>query len=110
LATFEQKLNETSACSVPVDEDANSEESCQSEDEMNVSITSWDMVGDSDEATRENCAPGLVAGIESEVKDQSTTFKPHESEACHTLKEKEQSSCCDTAPCVEKEECEQDCC
>lgn len=67
LATFEQKVNETSACSIPVDEDANSEDSCQSDDEMNVSVTSWDMVGDSDEAIRENCATDLVEGIESQV-------------------------------------------
>ena len=87
METFEHQLNETSACSVPVNEDANSEESCQSEDEMNVSITSWDMVGDSDEAVQENCPLGSIEGIESEV-DGLIKVKPHESEVCHTLEEK----------------------
>jgi hypothetical protein len=54
---------------------------------MNVSITSWDMVGDSEEAVQENGPLGSIEGIESEV-DGLSKVKPHESEECHTLEEK----------------------
>lgn len=83
LATHEQQLNETSACSVPVDEEANSEESCQSENEMDVSITSWDMVGDYGEIVND-CSLGQTPGIEDNTKGEKSVT-PNESTKGQTL-------------------------
>lgn len=112
-ATHEQQLNETSACSIPVDEEDNSDDSCQSENEMNVSITSWDMVGDYGEAMKDGCHLGSIPGIEDE-KLGDGPVAPHKFEAIHSLKEKQACPCCDQDCCLKKDSgklcCEKTCC
>lgn len=83
---------------MPVDD--NEDNSCDSEedshDELNMSINSWDMVDDCDEAIKENSPPGPDFIYETDVAEDNLEAHrptPNKSEICHTLQQKEEDSC-----------------
>ena len=83
---------------MPVDD--NEDNSCDSEDdsqdELNMSINSWDMVDDCDEAMKDSCPPGPSFIYETDVAEDNLEAQrpfPNKSELCHTMQQKEADSC-----------------